>query len=125
MVKKKAIVYVDRFFNCADGKTAHGLVRFSKRFDICCVVDSTISEGDAGELLDGINRNIPLYNELEKAFSNVDADTFIIGAVSEGGILPKGYDKAVVWALENNLDIVSGYFPGYVCGWFMGEKGCL
>ena len=108
MDKKKAIVYSDRLFNCADGKTAHGLVRFSKRFNICCVVDSTISEGDAGELLDGIKRNIPLYNNLEKAYSESDVDTFIIGAVSEGGILPDGYDKAVIWALENDLDVVSG-----------------
>jgi len=108
MVKKKAIVYTDRLFNCADGKTAHGLVRFSKRFDICCIVDSTIPEGDAGDILDGIKRNIPLYNNLERAYSDSDVDTFIIGAVSEGGILPEGYDKAVVWALEKNLDIVSG-----------------
>jgi len=108
MVKKKAIVYTDGLFNCADGKTAHGLVRFSKRFDICCIVDSTIPEGDAGDILDGIKRNIPLYNNLERAYSNSDVDTFIIGAVSEGGILPEGYDKAVVWALEKNLDIVSG-----------------
>lgn len=106
MVKKKAIVYTDGLFNCADGKTAHGLVRFSKRFDICCIVDSTIHEGDAGVILDGIKRNIPLYNKLESVYS--DADTFIIGAVSEGGILPEGYENAVVWALEKGLDIVSG-----------------
>ncbi len=108
MVKKSAIVYADRLFNCADGKTAHGLVRFSKRFDIECVVDTTISEGDAGEILDGIKRNIPLYNDLERAYAKVNANTFIIGAVSEGGVLPQGYGKAVIWALEKNLDIVSG-----------------
>lgn len=108
MIKKKAIVYTDRFFNSADGKTAHGLVRYSKRFDIQCVVDTTSPEGDAGEILDGIKRSIPLYNDLKKAYDMLKANTFIIGAVSEGGLLPKDYDKAVIWALENNLDIVSG-----------------
>jgi len=108
MSKKRAIVYADRLFNCADGKTAHGLVRFSKRFDVVCVVDTTLNEGDSGEILDGIKRNIPLYNNLDKAYIKTDANTFIIGAVSEGGILPKGYDKAVKWALEKGLDIVSG-----------------
>lgn len=108
MPKKRALVYADRFFNCADGKTAHGLVRYSKRFDVKCVVDTTIQEGDSGEILDGINRNIPLYNNLEKAYNKTDPNTFIIGAVSEGGVLPKGYDKAVEWALERGLDIVSG-----------------
>ena len=108
MSKDKAIVYADRLYSCADGKTAHGLVRFSKRFDVACVVDSTIAEGDAGEILDGVKRNIPLYNDLDNALDETGADIFIVGAVSEGGILPKDYDKAVTWALENRLDVVSG-----------------
>ncbi len=108
MSKKRAIVYADRLFNCADGKTAHGLVRYSKRFDVTCVVDTTLIEGDSGEILDGIKRNIPLYNDLGKAYSKSDVNTFIIGAVSEGGVLPEGYDKAVIWALEKGLDVVSG-----------------
>jgi len=108
MKQDNAIVYADRLFSCADGKTAHGLVRFSKRFNIICVVDTTLSEGDAGEILDGIKRNIPLYNDLEKAFKLTNSDTFVIGAVSEGGVLPEGYDKAVEWALSNGLNVVSG-----------------
>jgi len=108
MCKNRAIVYADKFFNRADGKTAHGLVRFSKRFDVACVVDTTIAEGDAGEILDGMRRNIPLYNNLDESLKETDADTFIIGAVSEGGVLPEGYDKAVVWALKKGLNIVSG-----------------
>ncbi|KYK21761.1 hypothetical protein AYK24_03120 [Thermoplasmatales archaeon SG8-52-4] len=108
MSKKRAIVYSDRFFNSANGKTAHGLVRFSQRFDVTCVVDTTLTEGDAGKILDGVKRNIPLYNNLKKSFDKSEADTFIIGAVSEGGYLPEGYDKAVISALENGLDIVSG-----------------
>jgi len=108
MSKERAIVYTDRLFKCADGKTAHGLVRFSKRFDVACIVDSTLSEGDAGEILDGVKRNIPLYNDLDKSYIKSDASTFIIGAVSEGGVLPKDYDKAVIWALEKGLDVVSG-----------------
>ena len=108
MINKKAIVYADRLYKCADGKTAHGLVRFSRRFDIACVVDSTLKEGDAGFILDGKKRNIPLYNNLDKALQSIKADTFIVGAVSEGGVLPEGYDKAVKWALQNGLDVVSG-----------------
>ncbi len=108
MSKKRAIVYADRFFNSANGKSAHGLVRFSKRFEVTCVVDTTLPEGDAGKILDGIKRNIPLYNDLEKSLKKSEDDTFIIGAVSEGGFLPEGYDKAVIWALKKGLDIVSG-----------------
>ena len=108
MIKNNAIVFADRLFKCADGKTAHGLVRFSKRFNVACVVDTTLAEGDAGYIIDGIKRNIPLHNNLDKSLKMTRADTFIIGAVSEGGILPKGYDKAIEWALSNGLNIVSG-----------------
>lgn len=108
MAKHQAIVYADRLFNCADGKTAHGLVRYSRKYEITCVVDTTLAEGDAGQKLDGIKRNIPLYNDLNRALKKTQSDTFIVGAVSEGGILPKGYDKAVEYALTNGLDVVSG-----------------
>lgn len=108
MSKNCAIIYADCFYCCANGKTAHGLVRYSKRFDIACVVDTTLPEGDAGEILDGIKRNIPLYCDINKALNKTNADTLIIGAVSEGGVLPKDYDKTVIWALKNKLNIVSG-----------------
>ena len=108
MAKHRAIVYADKLFNCADGKTAHGLVRYSRKYKITCVVDTTLTEGDAGQKLDGIQRDIPLYNDLNRALKKTQSDTFIIGAVSEGGILPKGYDTAVKYALTNGLDVVSG-----------------
>ncbi len=108
MQKTRAMVYADRLYNCADGKTAHGLVRFSKRFDVVCVVDSTLPHGDAAWFLDQKKKGIPLLNDLEEAFNKTRPDTFIIGAVSEAGMLPKGYDKAVDWALSKGLDVVSG-----------------
>ncbi|MBN2603987.1 MAG: DUF1611 domain-containing protein [Candidatus Thermoplasmatota archaeon] len=108
MEKHRAILYADRLFNCADGKTTHGLVRYSNKYKITCVVDTTLAEGDAGQKLDGIQRGIPLYNDLKRAIELTQADTFIVGAVSEGGILPNSYDKAVEYSLKNGLNIVSG-----------------
>ena len=108
MQKKRALVYVDRLFHCADGKTAHGLVRYSRRFHVVCVVDSTLPEGDAGECLDGIKRDIPLRNDLKKSIMQYNPEVFVIGAVSEGGVLPDGYKDAVISALSNGLDVVSG-----------------
>jgi uncharacterized NAD-dependent epimerase/dehydratase family protein len=104
----RAMVYADRLYSCADGKTAHGLVRFSKKFDIVCVIDSTLPIGDAAEFLDGTKKGIPLMNNLDDAFLTTQPDTFIIGAVSEGGILPTGYDRAVDWALSKGLHVISG-----------------
>jgi uncharacterized NAD-dependent epimerase/dehydratase family protein len=108
MAKMRAMVYADRLFSCADGKTAHGLVRYSKKFDVVCVIDSTLPIGDAAEYLDKKKKGIPLLNNLDSAYDSTHPDTFIIGAVSEGGILPEGYDEAVDWALSKGLNIVSG-----------------
>ena len=108
MPKNRAMVYANRLYSCADGKTAHGLVRYSKKFNIVCVVDSMLPVGDAAEFLDGVRKGIPLLNSLDDAFTSTQPDTFIIGAVSEGGVLPEGYDKAVDWALSKGLNVVSG-----------------
>jgi uncharacterized NAD-dependent epimerase/dehydratase family protein len=108
MGKMPALVYVDRYFKCADGKIAHGLVRYSKRYDVLGVVDSTLQKGDAGVLLDGAHRGIPVFTSLDEALSVVTPQVFIIGAVSDGGVLPDGYGPAVTWALHHGLDVVSG-----------------
>jgi len=106
--KGKAIIYCEREYLTANGKTAHGLVRHTDRYQVVGVVDSTAPAGDAGEILDGKNRGIPLFSTLEKACRKTIPKIFIIGAVSEGGVLPEGYDQAVTWALSHGLDVVSG-----------------
>jgi uncharacterized NAD-dependent epimerase/dehydratase family protein len=106
--KEKAVVYCEREFLTANGKTAHGLVRHTDRYQIVGVVDSTAPAGDAGEILDGKTRDIPMFSTLEEAYRKTAPKVFIVGAVSEGGILPEGYDQAVAWALSRGLDVVSG-----------------
>lgn len=104
----RSLIYANRLYSCADGKTAHGLVRYSKKYSIVGVVDSTLPKGDAATFLDPTKKGIPLFNSLSEAYETTKPDTFIIGAVSEGGVLPQGYDKAVAWALTKGLNVVSG-----------------
>jgi uncharacterized NAD-dependent epimerase/dehydratase family protein len=104
----KAIVYCEGKYLNADGKTAHGLVRYTTRYQIAAVVDSQAPAGDAGAVLDGKPCGIPFFSTLQEAYSKTKPDTFIVGAVSEGGVLPEGYDQAVTWALNHKLNIVSG-----------------
>ncbi len=54
------------------------------------------------------HRDIPLFHSLEEAVQKTKPETFVVGAVSEGGVLPEGYDKAVKYALEHGLNVVSG-----------------
>lgn len=108
MDRPRAIVYADRLYTTTDGKTAHGLIRYCRRYDITAVVDTTLPPGDAGQLLDGTPNGIPLIPSLQTAIDQTNPDTFIIGAVSEGGTLPAGYEHAVETALTHGLNIVSG-----------------
>jgi uncharacterized NAD-dependent epimerase/dehydratase family protein len=108
IIKEKAVVYCEHEYLTANGKTAHGLVRHTDRYDVVGVVDSTAPIGDAGAILDGKTRGIPLFSSLEEAYRKRIPKVFIIGAVSEGGFLPEGYDQAVAWALSRGLNVVSG-----------------
>ncbi|NLE05119.1 MAG: DUF1611 domain-containing protein, partial [Crenarchaeota archaeon] len=105
---EKAIVYCEKEFLNANGKTAHGLLRYTSRYQIMGIVDSKAPAGDAGEILDGKKRSIPLIHDLKEAVSRTAPDTVIIGAVSEGGVLPEGYGTAIVYALKQGLNVVSG-----------------
>ena len=67
MPSEKAVVYCEREYLNANGKTAHGLVRYTTRYEIVSVVDSTAPIGDAGEVLDGKKRDIPMFKNLQEA----------------------------------------------------------
>ena len=48
-----AIVYCQGAFSTPNGKTAHGLVRFSQRYRVLSVVDSECQVNDVAEVLGG------------------------------------------------------------------------
>ncbi len=57
--KENAVVYCEGAFNTPNGKTAHGLVRFTERYKICAVIDSRYHGSDSGMILDGRPNGIP------------------------------------------------------------------
>ncbi len=56
-----AVILTNGLLDTADAKTAHGLVRGTERFDIKGVIDQNHAGRDAGDILDGICRNIPVF----------------------------------------------------------------
>ena len=58
--KETAVVYSEGAFNTTNGKTAHGLVRFTERYKICAVIDSRHHGSDSGMVLDGLPNGIPI-----------------------------------------------------------------
>lgn len=106
---KKALILAEGRYKTTDGKTAHGLVRYSKRFKIVGVIDSTLAGKDAGEVLDGIPRNIPIYGSFEEAIAeNPDVEYLIIGVATPGGYLPPIYREIIKKAIKRGMNIVNG-----------------
>lgn len=109
---KKAIVYCEGGFNTPNGKTAHGLVRFTERYIVLCVIDSHYAGKDAREVLDGKEGHIPVVANLKEALayakSKGGADNFVIGLAPDGGRLPAEAKEVVKEALNHGLNVDSG-----------------
>ncbi len=105
-----ALVLCEGAFATLNGKTAHGLVRFTKRYKILGVIDSTHAGRDAGEVLDGESCGIPIYSNLAEALqANANqVKYFVIGLAPEGGKLPESYRQIIAEAIRAGLNIDSG-----------------
>ena len=105
-----AIVYCATCMDSTRGKTAHGLIRFTERFDIRAVVDHVFAGQDAGSLLDGSANGIPIIASLDDALAHLppSGGAFIVGLATDGGVLPDHARSAVRQAIENGLDVYCG-----------------
>ena len=109
----KALVYCQNAFNTPEGKTAHGLVRFTERFEIVGIIDSNYSGEDAGAILDNRPNGILIYKDFETAMSQLSKEkrspsNFIVGLAPDGGRLPHAARVDIRKALENGMNVVSG-----------------
>lgn len=106
----KAIVLTNGLLVKNDAKTAHGLIRGTERFEIIGIVDCKETAGkDAGEILDGKTRNIPVFENLESAISELSTiDYLIIGVATIGGVLPVNMIDIIKFAIRNKISIVNG-----------------
>jgi uncharacterized NAD-dependent epimerase/dehydratase family protein len=91
-------------------KTAHGLIRGTDRFKILAVIDEVHAGKDAGETLDGIVRNIPVFATLSDALAAIHQkiDYCLVGIAPKGGKLPADMITVLKECLNNNIGIVSG-----------------
>lgn len=108
----KALVYSDGAFNTPNGKTAHGLVRFTERYEIVGVIDKKYAGKDAGMVLDGKNYGIPIFKDLDEAFAVLSNErkpaSLVIGLAPDGGRLPENAKEVIKKAIINGLNVDSG-----------------
>lgn len=110
MQKTNAIVITAGYLDSNNGKTVHGLIRGSERFNIVGIIDHKHAGKDAGEVLDGKHRNIPVYGTVEEfaKTSPVAATYCIIGVATKGGVIPDALRALLKDALVHGYGLVNG-----------------
>jgi uncharacterized NAD-dependent epimerase/dehydratase family protein len=108
-----AVVYCEGAFGTPGGKTAHGLVRQTRRYVVVAVLDSRHAGRDAGDVLDGKASGIPIVGDLEQAFAAAKArgemlTHLVIGIAPDGGRLPAAARADVAAAIRRGLNVDSG-----------------
>ena len=108
-----AIVFCEGAFTTTYGKTAHGLVRRTRRYRVTAVVDSSAAGLDTGEVLDGKPNGIPLVADLDSALRvsremGAPATHFVIGIAPDGGRLSPAIREAIDEAIDAGLHVDSG-----------------
>ncbi|KPM33080.1 Hypothetical protein I595_1507 [Croceitalea dokdonensis DOKDO 023] len=109
----KALVYCEGAFNTPNGKTAHGLVRFTERYEVVGVIDSNYTGMDAGEVLDGKPNQILIFRSFSEAVkklnnAGIHPKYLVIGLAPDGGRLPKVAKETIKNALEMGWNVDSG-----------------
>jgi uncharacterized NAD-dependent epimerase/dehydratase family protein len=108
-MKPKAIVLTDGLLHKNDAKTAHGLIRGTERYGIAAVIDSVHAGKDAGQVLDGIHRNIPVYASIQEAIHHTsDIQFCIIGVATPGGVLPPHFLPIMEACIRQGISLVNG-----------------
>ncbi|MCM2269632.1 MAG: DUF1611 domain-containing protein [Thermoanaerobaculia bacterium] len=98
-------------FGTADAKTAHGLVRGPSRYRVVGVVDGAATAGDdAGRLLDGAPRGIPVHADLASALAAAGERPLwcVVGVATSGGVLSAALRALLLDAARSGLSIVNG-----------------
>jgi uncharacterized NAD-dependent epimerase/dehydratase family protein len=107
-----ALVYCEGAFNTPNGKTAHGLVRFTERYHISGVIDSQYAGQDAGMVLDGKACGIPIFADMITAIKTLSQlaqpKTLVIGLAPDGGRLSVAAKATIKMALQMGLNVDSG-----------------
>jgi uncharacterized NAD-dependent epimerase/dehydratase family protein len=105
-----AVVFTNGLLNQDFAKTCHGLLRGSARFRPLAVLDHLFAGRDAGEVMDGRKRGVPVVANLEAFLSQGGTlpKFFVVGVAFSGGRLPDACRTEIIGALERGMTVVCG-----------------
>lgn len=105
-----ALVYSGGLLDEIHAKTAHGLLRYSERFNILGILDQKFQGCNSDEIISNCKINIPIYKNFDTACQslNQNPDFLVIGVAFGGGKLPNEHRQVVEDALKNGVNVVCG-----------------
>lgn len=104
-----AILLTDGLLTTTDAKTAHGLIRGTDRYTIAGVVDAPTAGQDAGTVLDGQPRGIPVFASIDAALAQLNqVSCAIVAVATSGGVLPSNMLTDIKLCLKKGLSVVNG-----------------
>jgi uncharacterized NAD-dependent epimerase/dehydratase family protein len=108
--QETGVILANGLFRTPFAKTAHGLVRGPCRYRLVGVIDNSCAGKDAGALLDGEDRGIPVFESVGRMLEETDArpDYCIIGVATSGGVLPPELRADLMEAAQAGISLVNG-----------------
>ncbi|MFO7793203.1 MAG: DUF1611 domain-containing protein [Candidatus Saliniplasma sp.] len=110
---KRTVILTDGHLDKNAAKTSHGLLRYSKKYDIIGVIDSKFSDEYTDEIIPH-SKHIPIYDSINSFLEEDNADNLIVGVATVGGYLPENFKEHIKAAMQHGMDIISGlhYYLG-------------
>ncbi|MDH5457799.1 MAG: DUF1611 domain-containing protein [Nitrospinota bacterium] len=108
--KKTALVYCEKQFGLADGKTASALARHSEIYSVVGIIDSSLAGKDAGEELGEEKSGIPIFANLKDALSKLAEvpDCYIYGKAPLDTYISVEERLLILEAMKKGMDIING-----------------
>ncbi len=107
---ESAVILANGHLNSLYAKTSHGLIRGPSRYRILGVVDADCAGMDAGVVVDGRHRSIPVADDLATLLAGLDErpDKCVVGVATEGGFLPEALRADLLAAAGQGISLVNG-----------------
>jgi uncharacterized NAD-dependent epimerase/dehydratase family protein len=108
-ISGKAVIITGGLLDTNSAKTAHGLMRHSKRFEIIGVIDNKHAGKDAGQVVEGRPNNVPVAGTIDDFIAKFEKPLYaIIGMATKGGVLPKDLYPSIKNILSMGIHLVNG-----------------
>src|ERR1043166_5129170 len=108
-----ALIFCEGAFGKREGKAANGLVRWGVRYDVLGVIDSEHAGRLASDVVEGVDRPIPIFGDLSQALHLLGQkpDFLVVGLSPDYSRLLPRYRRVIIEALRKGISVDSPLRP--------------